>query len=364
MLEEGKIGNREAKTLVLIFIITQLFLTIMAQLAEKGQTGTWIIFLVATIVAGVLFLPLAALMERYPGESIIEVGRELTGPYFNSLFSFFYIINFLFLAALTLRQYAERVLTVSTPDLPVSIAMGVMLGGALLGCHLGLEAMARSSLFIIYFIGFTVLLVSLLTYPYWRFDYLFPLAGPGVLKLIKEGFFRSSLMSGVLLLAIIFPSLKETKIQRIGLDAIATGGLMFTLATVASLMTFEASVLQEMSLPSYEMSRLIYFGRFLQRLESIFMPTWALVGMMQVAIGIYCGSVIITRTLQVPYHRPFLLPVSIITYALAFLAENVSQTLWVDFYLLKFYGWIPAFLFPALLFVLDRRKKKEERKKE
>jgi len=359
VIDEGRIANREAMLMAVVITITELFLTFMAEMVEVGQTGTWLILLVATMVAGVLYLPVAALMERFPGKSLIEAGEELTGPYLNGLFSFVYLVFFLGSAALVLRQYAERVLTISIPELPVSVAMAVMILGSLVGCRLGLEAMARSSLFIIYFIGFTILLVSLLTYPYWRFDYLFPLTGPGLGRVVREGIFRSSLMGGVpLFLSLIFPFLEKPTMRLAGLEAIAIGGLTMTLTMLAMLMTFGVSVLQEMVLPSYEMSRLIYFGRFLQRLESIFVPIWALIGMMYVALGTYAGSIIITRFLRLPYHRPFLLPVAILVYSLAFVPANVTQTFWIDFHLLRYYGFLPAFSLPALLFVLDHLKKK------
>lgn len=350
MIDEGKVANREAMVLVVVLNITELFLTFMAELAEVGKSGAWLIVLIATVVTAVFFLPTALLAEKFPEKSIVEVGEELAGPYLNGIFSFIFTLFFLVSAAVVLRQYAERVLTVSIPELPISVAMGGMLLGSLAACMLGLEAMARSSLFIFYFIGFTVLLVSLLTYPYWQFGYLFPLAGAGTGTLLKEGIFRSSLLTGVLLLPVIFPSLKTSRIRLTGLLAIGTGGLTIAFTMVAMLMTFETSVLQNMSLPSFELTRLIYLGRFLQRLESIFVPIWALVGMMHIAIGIYAASAVITRFLRLPYHRPFVLPVGIISYALAFLPVNLSQVLWVDFNLVRAYGFVPALILPALIY--------------
>lgn len=358
MIDEGKIANREAMVLAVVLNITELFLTFMAELAEVGKSGAWLIILFATVVAGVLFLPAAFLMEKYPGKSIVEVGEELAGPYFNGILSFIFAAFFLVSSAVVLRQYAERVLTVSIPELPISVAMGGMLLGSLVACLLGLEAMARSSLFIFYFIGFTILLVSLLAYPYWQSEYLFPLAGAGAGTIVREGILRSSLLSGVFLLPVIFPSLKTPGIRMTGLLAMGIGGLTLALTMVAMLMTFEADVLQEMSLPSYEMSRLIYLGRFLQRLESVFVPIWALIGMMNAAISIYAASAVITRFFRLPYHRPFVLPVGVLSYALAFVPANLSQVLWVDFHLVRAYSFVPAFIVPALLYFAARLKKK------
>ncbi|MBE3587019.1 MAG: GerAB/ArcD/ProY family transporter [Thermoanaerobacteraceae bacterium] len=362
MISEGRVDQREAATLVVASIVTEIFLTLPALLVDEAQTAAWMVLLVTTVVGMVAFLPMAALMERFPGKSIIEAGEEVLGPVLNGFFSLAYLSFFLVTTVVVLRQFAERTLTVAIPELPLSVAIAGMLAGGMAACSLGLEAMARSTWVMMYFMAPTMLLVNLLPYPYWRVEYLVPFWGAGPGEMLVDGFWRSSLMGEVLFLCLVAPALKEQSVRGPGLVSIMAGGLTMVLSMVAMQIVFPVGVLREMALPSFEMSRLIYFGRFVQRLETLFMPLWALAGMIKVTIGCYACAVIITRALKLPYHRPFLLPVTVILFAAALIPVNVSQTVWLDTQLVRRWGWIPSFLLPALLFLVALARGKGEKR--
>lgn len=279
MLNEGWVDSREAATLVLAAIVTESFLTFPAALVDEGDTAAWLIMLVAVLIGVLAFLPLAALMEKFPGKSIIEVGETLLGPWVNTLFVLAFLAFFLVTTASILRQYAERTVTVAVPQLPISAAMIGMLLGAVVACTLGLEAMARSAWLMLYFSVAAILLVLVLPYPYWNPSYLFPLWGAGPVKIITAGLLRSSIMGEVLLLALIQPALKKPAIRGPGLWSILVAALIMVSGQLSMQATFPVPVFREMTLPSFELAKLIYFGRFVQRLEPVFMPLWAMAGL-------------------------------------------------------------------------------------
>lgn len=349
MRSEGRVDGREAATLVLAATVTEAFLTFPAALVDEGYTAAWMILLVAVLTGALAFLPMAALMEKFPGKSIVEVGEELLGPWLNSLFVLAYLAFFLVTTASILRQYAERTVTVTVPQLPISAAMIALLVGAAVASSLGLEAMARSARLMLYFNLAVVFLVMVLPYPFWNPAYLFPLWGAGMQKILTAGLLRSSVMGEVLLLALILPALKQPFIRGPGLWSILVAGLVLVPGQLALQVTFPVPVLREMILPSFELSKLIYFGRFVQRLEPVFMPLWAVTGLFKVSIGLYACSALITRALKLPYRRPFTLPLAIIIMALAFIPANVTEAVWVDLYVVHRYAWLPAFVLPALL---------------
>lgn len=352
MIGEGRVDHREAVTLVVVSIVTEIFLSLPSFLVDEAKTAAWMVLLVATLVGMMAFLPTATLMDRFPGKSIIEVGEDLLGPVLNGFFSLTYLAFFLVTTAVILRQYAERTITVAIAELPISAAMIGMLIGAMVACYLGLEAIARSAWVMIYFMAFAMLLVHVLPYPYWRFEYLLPLWGSGPGVILEDGFLRSSIMGEVLLLALIAPALKKPAMRGPGLWSIAVGGLIMVLSMIFMQMSFSVSVMREMVLPSFEMSRLIYFGRFVQRLEPVFIPLWALAGMIKVTVGCYACAVIITRALKLPYYRPLLIPVAVIIMSVAFIPANVTEAVWVDIHLIRRFGWVPSFILPALLWVV------------
>lgn len=364
MVNEGKISWQEATAMVIIVILAEVFLTFPAFLVDQVQTAAWMTMLVATAMGLLTFLLVAFLMERFPGKSIVEAGEELVGPVLNILFCLIYLGFFLLTTAVILRQYAERILTVGIPELPISVVMACMLIGSVGACYFGLEAIARSTWLLVFFICFTLLLTNFLTFPYWKLDYLFPLGGPGWGKIIEEGVIRNSIMGESFLLAVIAPALKNSSLRRPGLGGIAIGGLLMTVILITMQVTFGVSVLREMSLPSFEMSRLIYFGRFIQRVEAAFIPVWALIGMLKVSIGSYITGLIITRMLKLPYYRPFILPVALLIFSVAFIPTNVSETVWLDLNVVRIWGWIPVYFLPIVLLVVAVITKKPGKKRD
>lgn len=352
MRRENKIELKEAIMLVTMALITELFLTFPAVLGHKGQTAAWLVLLVATLVAAVAFLPTAILLERYPEKTIIEIGEELLGPIGNAFFALIIFLTFLAITSLILRQYAERTITVSLNNLPLSVAMVMLLVGAAVACYLGLEAINRSVWIAGFIIVFMLLLVQFLPFPYWQTDYLFPLGGSGLKEILFEGLKRSSLFAEVLMLAVIYPSLPKGAVRSVGLTGLLLSGLIMALTIFTTQLVFPVQVFQEMSLPTFETSRLIYFGRFIQRLESIFIPLWVFACLIKVSLGCYLMCLILTRWLKLPYYRPFILPVVVITMATAFIPANVSEAVWVDTQIVRVFGAIPAFGLPVLLLLL------------
>lgn len=359
MDQESKIGQKEAVMLVTMCLITELFLTFPAVLANKGQSATWLVMLVATMVAGTAFLPTAILLEKYPEKSIVEIGEELLGPVGNAFLTLIFFLFFLVTTSLILRQYAERTLTVGINALPISVAMIMFLAGAIVACYLGLETINRS----VWVSGFIIIsllfLVQLLPFSYWQLDNLFPLGGPGLKEIFLEGLKRSSLFAEVLLLTIVYPSLPKKTARSVGLYSLFLSGLIMVFTIFTAQLVFPAPVFQELSLPTFETSRIIYFGRFIQRLESVFIPLWVLAGLIKVSIGCYLMCIITTRWLKLPYYRPFILPVVVITMAVAFIPANISEAMWVDMQIVRVFGAIPVFVLPALLLLFTFWKQKQ-----
>lgn len=92
------------------------------------------------------------------------------------------------------------------------------------------------------------------------------------------------------------------------------------------------------------------------------MPFWTLVGILKVSIGSYITGSIITRMLKLPYYRPFILPVALIIFSVAFIPANVSETVWVDLNVVRTWGWIPAFFLPVVLLAVAVITKKPGKK--
>ena len=351
-INKERIGPIEAVSLAVVFISAKVFLTYPAFMVNLGLSAAWMVILVAVFFSLLAFLPLAFLMDKYPGKSIIEIGEELVGPYLNILFTLGYLSFLLAVESMVLRQFAERALTVSIPQLPISVAMSGLLLGAVAACYMGLEAIARSTRISFIFIGILLGLVIISTFPYWSLNNMAPLWGPGLAEVMGSGIMKISLTSEIFLLAIIYPSInlnQNWNMWKLGSYSLIIAGVILIITVVTYLLTFPVPVAKEIPLPTFEMARLIYFGRFLQRLEPIFLPMWALAALLKMTIGIYAMLSLTTGLLKLPYYRPFILPLAIITISVAFIPSNVSTALMVDEKIIRTWGWVPTFGLPIIL---------------
>lgn len=357
MTMEEKISPNEAVVLAVIFISTKVFLIMPAVMADLGATAGWMVIIVAALTALAGFLPLAALLERFPGKSIVEIGEELVGPVINTLFSLAYLALFLAITSLVLRQFSERVLIAFIPEMPLSVSAFILLVGMIVASFLGITIMDRVSMLILVFLIVALAIMLLLTYPFWQVDYLFPFWGSGVAKILESGLLKSSIMSEVFIVALIAPFLTNAGIRKIGLWSIAIAGLVMVIVEIVFLMVFPVPVASEITLPIYQMNSLIYLGRFVQRLEVIFIPLWYLTALLNLSIGLYGVVVIVTRMLRLPYHQPLVFPLAIIVVALAFWPPSVGVTLMISQDIIGNYSWVPAFVLPCILFLIYKVRK-------
>jgi hypothetical protein len=89
-------------------------------------------------------------------------------------------------------------------------------------------------------------------------------------------------------------------------------------------MTFGASVAAEKTLPFYEMARLIYINKYVQRLEALFILLWVIAGVLGIAACLYGALYITARLCRLPTVRPLILPLGLIVLQVASLLPDAA----------------------------------------
>ncbi|MCF8010766.1 MAG: spore germination protein [Clostridiales bacterium] len=354
IVNEGRIGVGEAIFITVVFIIAKIFLTFPAYMVYLGDSAAWMVMLLGIVLSLFAFLPLIYLLNRFPGRTIVEVGNELVGPYINLFFCLGYLFFLLAVESMVARQFAERALTVAIPDLPVSIAIIGLLFGAVLATYFGLESIGRSTRISFYIVGLMFVLVIILTNQYWETNNLFPVLGLGADNILTGGLLSVSSFYEIFVIAVIYPAIKNSnsKILRYGITSLVISGVIMLLTVLAFILVFPPVLGKEMSLPTFEMARLISYGGFFERMEVVFLPMWGIAALLKLTIGLYAIVAIITRMLRLPYYRPFILPSAVIIISLSLIPSNVSTALYVDEKIIRVWGWIPTFALPAILLII------------
>lgn len=359
MAGQGKIGMAEAISLCIVFIVTKIFLSFQVPIIDTANNAGWLAVLAASLIGVLGYLIIEAVLKRYPGKNIVEIGEELVGPVFNSFFSLGYLLFFIFLVAMGLRQFSERVITSFVEEMPISFAVFSFMAGVIIVSYLGLEAITRTSRLFspILLVMFVLLIIA--SFPYWRMQYIYPLLGGGIAAIGKTAVTKGGMMAEIFILAVVNQSLPEKRLRAIGTWSLAVSGFIFIITVLTTQMVFPYPVNAELSLPTFELAKIIYLGRFFQRLETAFMPIWAMSGLISLTIGIYAASFIAAAMLKIPYYRPLILPLSVIAIAVSFIPDNIAQAVIWDNNILRNYAWTVTIIPPLIYLLLGRLKGKK-----
>lgn len=340
------VGVSEAVTLLFLFISAKALFAYSIFLYDTGMNAAWFVPIIQTAIgfAGVLLL--FTLLNKYPGKDIIKIGEKLTGPYVNILLSLFYLSVFIFSSGITLRLISEQVVTGFFIDTPISFVMFSFLSGSLVVSYLGLEAVARTARFLVSIVVISVVVLILLTIPFWEFHTLFPLLGAGVPGIFKGAVLNSGVFVQILLLGIIAPFLPGNSLKGIGLWGVAAAGFFLFLWVLVPLLVFTYPAVSEMTLPYFEMSKTISIGRFGQRAELLFFPIWVFGSLILISVSLYSGAAVITRLLDLEDYRPFVLAAAVFSLVIALLPQNVPQVLELN------QRYLNQLSFPVLIIIL------------
>lgn len=355
-IKDGHIGWRETAALIITFTSIKVLLAFPRMQAKLGLSAGWMIPVIATALGLLGFGLIAVLMKRFPGKSIVEVSETVAGKYLGTVISLGFFAFFFYLTVMVLRQFAETVITTTLPQTPISVITAIFLAAVVYAAYMGIETIARGNwlLFPFMLLGYVTILAGVL--PYFNSDNFFPLLGTGPAEILKFGMLKSSLLGEVLVLAVILPALRDReKFTRIGLMSIMISGMAMTLAVVVLIGTFTPQGAKyEAILPLYQLARLIYFGRFVQRIEALFIFVWIFAGLVEISLSLYASAVILARILKLPVYRPLVFPLALLAYSLSFLPPDYVTATKLETEVLRKYGWSITFLLPGLLLLLAR----------
>lgn len=360
MIREGNFGTREAVSLASMMITTRIFFTGILALLSKTSTASWYATLISAAVSILLFLFVYLLMKRFPGKDLAAVFEIVTGKIIGKILALIFSAYFIFYSGTQLREFVEMIKAYTLPYTPPSFIIFSFLGAVLVASYYGLEGIAKVS-----YVSFVVVIVSvafilILASPNYQVNSLFPIGGYGLDKTLYNGFLRSSAYSDVIFLAFIVNSIGGAKKMRnIGVLSLILSGIIISVTCACIIMAFEYPQASENLSSLYQISRIIYFNRFFQRIESIFIFAWVVAAIVTVSMGFYLAVSIFCKACRVPNHRPGLLPFSFFTFLVALLPRSLTETVEINLIYIRQYSIFFVYLVPILiLFIAILRRKK------
>ncbi|GFZ31073.1 hypothetical protein CSC2_15990 [Clostridium zeae] len=353
MIKEGKFGTREAVSLTTLVLISKLFYTSISVLIKTTSTSAWYTTLISCITSIILFLCVSQLIRRYPNKNLVQIFDLVVGRFIGKTLSLIFIAYFIFYSGATIREFVEMLIAYILPYTQPSIILVVFLGVVIAYSYVGIEGIARMA-----YIGFFCVVVGLITIlvlPYKLYDVsnLTPIGGYGIKVAFTMGLWRTSAYSEVIILAFIINCLHGyEQFKKVGLISLILSGIVISIGTACSLMAFEYTQGSENLSSLFQLSRVIYLSRFLQRIESIFIFIWVIASIINVSVTFYLAISIFCKAFNIPRHRPCLLPFAYLTFMVTLMPKNISEATEIYITLIRQYSMIITYFIPILVLLI------------
>ena len=327
MKSHTRLGIAEGTGLIYFTIFPLFFLSTPSEMTEAAGSISWLTPLLGGLSGGSLLWIQQTLLKESPG-NLLQLAEDLLGKGASYVFGLFYFFALFANACFWTRQYAENTLLVALPAIEFNHIILVYLVSTLVMVYLGIESLSRTcyllmplsigALFVV-FAGLTLEMEPL---------YLFPLLGYGIPSLIDPLLFYTGATAPAAMLLVLAPSFQnKAAAQKVILFGIGISAIIRSMAFAVYVAVFAVTVASEKILPFFDMTRLIYINRYIQRIESLFILLWVVVGIVGIAVCFYGALTIMAQLLRLPTFTPLLLPLGIIMITVAALPMDANQVL-------------------------------------
>lgn len=359
-IKDGHIGYREVGATLTVMLTTKIFLSCPRAPIVEGHTAGWMIPLVGAIIALIGMWPLIYLMQREPDHNLIQMAEDHGGPVAGLFIGIVMSCYFLVAIVMIVRQFTETVIVALLPTTPISVITILFLMGMMYAAYQGIESLTRTAWLLMPFILLGMIGVLLLTFPRADFDRMFPIWGVGLKKIMAFGLLRSSLYSEILIMGMLNPMIRERdKIKPLMITVLSFSGILFALTILVYVLVFDLpAAISSGTYPLYNLARLIDYGRFVQRVESIFIFIWVFSMLVNMATLFYGLCISLASTLKVPIYQPLIFPLAVLIYALVFMIPNFPYAVWLDTKVLHEYSFLVSISIPVLVVFLVKLKPK------
>lgn len=349
-MKEGRISSHGLFSILSILIITQLFLGIPRVLIKEAGSAGWLLIIMSAIIASIGVFIIVRLIKKFPGKNFIEIAEIVWGSPGRILVAVLMSFLFLFIATILIREFAETILTTVLPRTPISIVALIFLAAMVFGAYNGLEVITRSSVLLFPFIVVGLLSILLLTATFVDLTNLFPILGTGPEKLVYHALGKTSIFIEIVFIGLISSNVNDPeKIPRQIWVSFLVSAALFVVVQLFYVSVITVDTGRKLYVPLFQMARIIYMGRFVQRIEALYIFVWFFTGALKLTLLFYGSATALSRGFKIPFYQPLLFPLALLVFALNFLPQSILTAVSLDVNILRNYGFILAFGLPALL---------------
>lgn len=276
-MQNEKIGFGEALCILLIVTLSHLILTLPKSIIESQGSSSILNVIYISVLALLVVFILSKLYKNFKGQDILDISSFVFGKPFKFILGIVFIIYYMFIASLLIRNTSENIKTMYFQDTPIPyITLFLLLAAGFIN-KMGPKTVIKCNLIIVPSIILLLTLLFLISSNNLVFERIFPVFGYGIKNLFINGSGNLYAFSSISFLFFIMPLLKNyNRFSKISFWYVALSSLFIFLTITALSLIFPLEIASGSNIPIYLQMRQITIGDFIQRTDAFFVLIWIL----------------------------------------------------------------------------------------
>lgn len=278
-----------------IMVSTQIIMTILLTTAPAIQTAkqdAWISLIVATGASTGIAYICGKLCIRFPNRTLIEFNRILLGKWFGGLISAMYLLVWIVIMTVILKQFSLFITGTIMPKTPVFLIQILMFLVVLYPTLHGIGVLARiceltGPIIVTGVVGPLFLAINQMDR-----DRLLPIYTDNGFRPLFEGALPAAAFLGdciMLLMLIAFVS-KHKQTVRHGAAGVLLSGLITLVSVIVSILMFGPNVAGNYTYPMLMIVRSISIGGIIENLDAIVVTIWIMSVFTKLALYLFISG--------------------------------------------------------------------------
>ena len=358
MPEKYELGRWEISCITLNVLTYKVFTDFPRLFAEISGTGGWLTALAGGAAAVLLIGLILWLYRRFDRSNILDVAEAALGKPGRYAVSVILLLYLVFSNALALREFTEVMKTVAFPSSALAYVMLFFVAAMTAAVLCGFDAIARIHVLAVPVTLFIALTMVFSVIRYADAGNLFPILGNGADQVFGKGMITLSIYSDIIFLFLINPFAKQKiKWRKIGFLSALGGVAVTALIVLTFVLIVPYPTSADTNIPIYPLAKVVYYGRFFQRLDAFYLLALAIVGMLYLSLSLFFITHLFAQTVRLPRSRPLVWVFGMLSYLLALTIPR-SDELHALVYTSSWLLWAIGFLLPLAAVLIARLRRR------
>jgi len=354
-----KIGIIEGIALVTIFMINELLLNVPKVFFHSVGTATPINIIYISIIIIFICIFLYKLFKPFENMDILDVSEALGGKFLKIVIGILFIGLFAIASATTLRNFSEILKSIYLPKTPLLVLSISFLICSIILNKAGFKTITLTNVLIVPIVLINILIMFAFAIPMFNPSNLLPILGNGIEPTFFSGLSNIYAFNGISILFFLMPFFdKKEDFKKVNIIGIIISSLLLILSITSLLLVFNLTIIKEESLSMYWLIRMIGFGRFFQRIDSMFILLWIMSALSYLAVNLFLIIHIFKKLTKLNKIKIWEYLFSIIILLVSLIPQSLSDIIFTSRLVYKYYVLILVFGLSFIILILANFRKK------